>query len=92
MSVIYAGAIYYAMEVGAAEVEAGGMHEALIGVGYTGGPMLGVMAVTLQRAGVLSDRGVSTFLLVGVLCVLTLAATLVAKRVHAGHKKHRPVT
>ncbi len=34
MAVIYAGAIYYAMEVGQAEIDAGGKHEALIGVGY----------------------------------------------------------
>lgn len=92
MSVIYAGAIYYAMEVGAAEVEAGGMHEALIGVGYTGGPMLGVIAIAAQRQGMISERGVSSFILYGVLFVLILAAIMVAKRVHAGHKKHQSTT
>jgi len=35
---VYAGAFYYAMEVGDAEVDAGGRHEALIGLGYTIGP------------------------------------------------------
>lgn len=40
MSVVYSGAIYYAMEVGQAEVQAGGKHEALIGMGYTVGPMV----------------------------------------------------
>ena len=35
---IYAGAFYYAMEVGDAEVDAGGKHEALIGLGRTIGP------------------------------------------------------
>jgi hypothetical protein len=44
MSVIYSGAIYYAMEVGKAEVDAGGTHEALIGLGYAAGPMCGLFA------------------------------------------------
>ncbi|MEM9082650.1 MAG: MFS transporter [Planctomycetota bacterium] len=33
-------AIYYAMEVGSAEVDAGGKHEAITGLGYTIGPLL----------------------------------------------------
>ena len=44
---IYCGALYYAMEVGAAEVEAGGMHEAMIGVGYTLGPICGLVPAAL---------------------------------------------
>ncbi len=88
MSVIYAGAIYYAMEVGAAEVEAGGMHEALIGVGYTGGPLLGLLAVSAQRAGAISEKAVSTVILLGVLLVLAVAAGVVVKRVRDGHRKH----
>lgn len=44
MATIYTGAIYYAMEVGNAEVDAGGRHEALIGVGYTLGPLFGLLA------------------------------------------------
>jgi MFS family permease len=44
MGVIYSGAIYYAMEVGKAEVDAGGTHEALIGVGYAAGPLCGLIA------------------------------------------------
>jgi hypothetical protein len=39
---IYTGALYYVMEVGASEVEAGGTHEALIGGGYTLGPLIGL--------------------------------------------------
>ncbi len=41
---IYAAALYYAMSVGDAEVDAGGKHEALIGIGYTLGPALGLAA------------------------------------------------
>jgi hypothetical protein len=44
MAVIYTAALYYAMEVGKAEVDAGGKHEALIGLGYTGGPLCGLIA------------------------------------------------
>ncbi len=36
---IYSAAFYYAMEVGSAGVDAGGKHEALIGCGYTVGPV-----------------------------------------------------
>ncbi|MBX3378905.1 MAG: hypothetical protein KF805_02330 [Phycisphaeraceae bacterium] len=90
MAIIYAGAIYYAMEVGAAEVEAGGMHEALIGVGYTGGPLLGVLAIGAQSQGIISENAVSTFILTGVLLVLLFASAVVIKRVRDGHRKYRP--
>ena len=36
--IIYYAALYYALRVGSAEVDAGGTHEALIGVGYVAGP------------------------------------------------------
>lgn len=53
MASIYTCALYYAMEVGDAAVEAGGTHEALIGVGYTAGPLIGLL-ITL---GVGTDDG-----------------------------------
>lgn len=90
MAVIYAGAIYYAMEVGDAEVEAGGMHEALIGVGYAGGPLLGVLAIGAANQGWIAENSVNAVVLIGVLGVLGLAAVVVAKRVSDGHRKHRP--
>ncbi len=40
---LYTAALYYAMAVGAAEVDAGGTHEALIGVGYLAGPACGLL-------------------------------------------------
>lgn len=55
MGAIYSGAFYYAMEVGSAAVDAGGKHEALIGLGYTAGPIAGVGAATLASAGVLAS-------------------------------------
>ncbi len=42
MGVTYYVAIYYALAVGRAEVEAGGTHEALIGGGYMVGPIIGL--------------------------------------------------
>ncbi len=44
MSVVYSAAIYYALAVGKSEVGAGGTHEALIGLGYTVGPTVGLAA------------------------------------------------
>ena len=73
MGVTYYAAIYYALALGRAEVEAGGTHEALIGGGYMVGPGIGLG--TLQFA---SENGsdhffplaISVFALmaVGVLC------------------------
>ncbi len=44
LALIYTAALYYALEAGAAGVEAGASHEALIGVGYAGGPACGLAA------------------------------------------------
>ncbi|HVZ93343.1 MAG TPA: hypothetical protein VG797_02420 [Phycisphaerales bacterium] len=44
LGAIYSAAFYYAMEVGSAAVDAGGKHEALIGLGYTAGPLAGLGA------------------------------------------------
>lgn len=59
---IYAAALYYAMEVGAAEVDAGGKHEAMIGMGYTIGPALGLAAVFLTRGAKAEDAAFSSTL------------------------------
>lgn len=44
VAAIYTGALYYAMEVGGSDVDAGGTHEALIGAGYAIGPGIGLGA------------------------------------------------
>jgi hypothetical protein len=41
MGLTYYAALYYALAVGHAEVDAGGNFEALIGLGYCVGPLLG---------------------------------------------------
>ncbi|MEY5031770.1 MAG: hypothetical protein RL354_801 [Planctomycetota bacterium] len=43
---IYYSAIYYGLAVGGAKVEAGGMHEALVGAGYFIGPALGLLSLS----------------------------------------------
>ncbi len=43
----YYAALYYAMAVGRAGVDASGKHEGLIGVGYTIGPLAGLLGATI---------------------------------------------
>ncbi len=78
MAVLYAAAIYYALEVGNSGVDAGGTHEALIGVGYTLGPICGLGGAGLVHAGLLVSRYEQAAVLgfVSVL-VLVVAAMLV---------------
>ncbi len=47
MGVTYYAALYYAMAVGNAEVDAAGKHEALIGSGYMIGPIIGLVTIQL---------------------------------------------
>lgn len=49
MGMIYYSSLYYVMAVGHAAVDAGGNFEALIGVGYCVGPLLGLLAQLLRR-------------------------------------------
>ena len=43
----YYSAIYYALSVGNAEVDAAGTHESLIGLGYAAGPAFGLIGISL---------------------------------------------
>jgi hypothetical protein len=57
MAAIYGGALYYAMEVGGAAVDAGGKFEALIGVGFAGGPLFGLLAaIAVERGQLAADH------------------------------------
>jgi hypothetical protein len=47
--VLYYGAIYYAMVTHNASVDAGGLHEALIGLGFALGPSIGLVGESLRQ-------------------------------------------
>jgi len=57
MGIVYYAAIYYALAVGKAEVDAGGVHEALIGGGYLLGPLLSLGS--MHGAEVARNSGIS---------------------------------
>jgi len=80
MSTIYTGAIYYAMAVGQSEVDAGGTHEALIGVGYTIGPACGLTVGALVSAGAFTERAFEGWLLAVVAILAILAIALGSRR------------
>lgn len=70
MGSIYSAGFYYAMEVGSAGVDAGGKHEALIGVGYSVGPLLGTAAGGAIRAGV-APEGAKPVMILGLIALAT---------------------
>jgi hypothetical protein len=70
MGMIYYAALYYAMSVGRAKVDAGGTHEALIGSGYMFGPLVGL--VTLQVG--FQDQAMTFQPLIFVVLFLMIAA------------------
>lgn len=82
IATLYNAALYYALAVGSAEVDAGGTHEALIGVGYTVGPLCGVIAVGMERGGAIAStyRDPATLVLVAsVFCGAAFAARRAAR-------------
>jgi len=85
---VYVAAIYYAMTVGRAEVDAGGAHEAVIGLGYTAGPLPALTAHGLVAAGVipLGSLGLVTVALVAVVVLAALALASILARRHADRR------
>ncbi|MBX3355167.1 MAG: MFS transporter [Phycisphaeraceae bacterium] len=61
-AIIYYAALYYAMAVGGAEVHAGSVFEALIGLGYGVGPIVGLIVGGAERSYVLGVLGISVIL------------------------------
>jgi hypothetical protein len=83
MGVIYAAALYYAMEVGSAEVRAGGIHEALIGVGYAVGPLCGLGAGAAVGADLVAASHFEVTMLAGVAAIsVPVAVYAVSRAVH----------
>lgn len=61
---LYYQALYYGMAVGKGEVESGGRHEAVIGLGYIGGPALALLGLAagippVHAVGALATLGVA---------------------------------
>lgn len=81
IAVVYSAAIYYALEVGQAEVDAGGKHEALIGAGYTLGPMCGMLASYAVQQGIIPESRFNAAVLGGVGVVVLLVGIEVLRRV-----------
>jgi MFS family permease len=70
---IYCGALYYVLEVGSAQVEAGGSHEALIGVGYTIGPLCVLLPSLLVETAVIAPGAEYPLIVVGVSLLVGVA-------------------
>lgn len=87
--VIYSAALYYAMEVGKAEVEAGGTHEGLIGVGFAGGPITGLVAIGAIGSGALGGLSLNIAMLLILGVVLIGVGVLVGVRVRASLREAR---
>ena len=73
--ILYYAALYYGMAVGQGQVEQGGRHEAIIGLGYLGGPALALFGLA---------AGVPPIQAVGAIAALGLAAAAVPWRGRLG--------
>lgn len=83
---IYVAALYYGMEVGGARVDDGGSHEAIIGLGYAGGPACGLLGFTVFAAET-GNQDMAVVLIVG---VIALAVVLVA--FFSARRRYKPDT
>ncbi len=74
---IYAGALYYVMEVGQEHVDSGGSHEGFIGLGYALGPAMGLIA---SLGSLQSSASHSSFeaLILGLVLMAVVVAAVVA--------------
>lgn len=90
MATIYTGAIYYAMEVHKSDVDAGGTHETLVGLGYTTGPACGLLATWFAGsggAGPSNSFGPTLFAIVGGLAVVWTCIVIAKVRTLAAHAR-----
>lgn len=79
--IVYYAALYYAMSVGRAAVEAGGVHEALIGLGYAAGPTAAIAGLRLSAAApAISAAAGITGIVSAALFVLAMPAITPYKR------------
>lgn len=85
MGIIYYAALYYAMAVGRAAVEAGGTHEGLIGAGYAIGPAAGLFGAWIATA-LKQDAGTW---IVAVVWTLVAAAAIPAVGAYVRARRRR---
>jgi len=83
IAITYYGALYYAMAIGNAEVEAGGKHEAMIGVGYTLGPICGLSGVGLSGG----DDDAFRFWVIVLISAAVVGSTLIGWRLLKRNRK-----
>jgi MFS family permease len=80
-ALVYYAALYYAMATTNASVDAGGVHEALIGLGFALGPILGIIAHAIQ--GVAHGYVPAMAIALGPLVLLAAIRAALALRVRA---------
>ncbi len=71
--VVYVAALYYGMEVGGSRVDDGGWHEAIIGLGYAGGPACGLLGFLIVPA-TNGDAHTAVVLSVGIIVAVLVGA------------------
>ncbi|MDY7110546.1 MAG: hypothetical protein SYC29_18090 [Planctomycetota bacterium] len=86
---VYYAALYYAMSVGRAEVGAGGVHEALIGSGYTLGPLAGLTGTVLAQGTALGRAATAGQAIVGVVWALVALGAIGAALPYARARRLR---
>ncbi|HUK63743.1 MAG TPA: hypothetical protein VLV15_10420, partial [Dongiaceae bacterium] len=84
MGITYYASLYYALAVGHAAVDAGGGFEALIGLGYMLGPLLGLVGPWLPEVG---QEGTGTVVLAW---VIGLGGALAVGRHYLSARRRRP--
>jgi MFS family permease len=91
VGIIYCAALYYAMEVGAAEVDAGGTHEMLIGVGYSVGPACGLAGLAVTGTVALGSEQIM-LVLVSVLALVATGAAMSQAQRAARQRRGEPTS
>ena len=84
---IYTAAFYYVMEVGDATVSAGGSHEALIGLGYTVGPTLGMLAIFMAQNRPASESPTFEPIMLALVSATVLALAAIAFALACRHAR-----
>jgi hypothetical protein len=80
MGITYYAALYYSLAVGNAAVDAGGTFEALIGLGYVVGPLIGLCAQAIAGARAPSATVALTWVATAVVALPALRPYLQARR------------